>query len=91
MKQLVICPNQETGGICVLMPADCGLSIHEIALKDIPQGLPFKIIDCSEFTEEQAQLMDEFFSALEADFSEPDGYGLGYEGWIEWKAQQENE
>jgi len=27
------------------MPADCGLSIEEIAAKDVPQGLSYKIVD----------------------------------------------
>lgn len=29
----------------VLIPCDCGLSLEEIAKKDVPAGLPFWIVD----------------------------------------------
>jgi hypothetical protein len=37
------------GGVAVIIPApDCGLTIEEIAQKDVPQGRPYKIVDVSE-------------------------------------------
>jgi hypothetical protein len=33
-------------GVAVIIPApDCGLTIEEIAAKDVPAGLPYKIIN----------------------------------------------
>ena len=46
--QLIIHPNKE-GGIAVMHPAtECGLSIEEIAAKDVPQGLPHVIVSSSD-------------------------------------------
>ena len=48
MDQRIIYPT-ENGGVAVIIPApDCGLTIEEIAAKDVPSGKPFKIIDASE-------------------------------------------
>ena len=47
MNQRIIYPNDE-GGVAVLIPADCGLSIEEIAAKDVPAGKPYKIVDVSD-------------------------------------------
>ena len=48
MNQRIIYPTDE-GGVAVIIPApDCGLTIEEIAAKDVPEGKPFKIVDASE-------------------------------------------
>ena len=45
MNQRIIYPSDD-GGVCVIVPApDCGLTIEEIAAKDVPTGKPFKIVD----------------------------------------------
>ncbi len=37
------------GRVAVIVPADeCGLTIEEIAAKDVPQGVPFKIVDVTD-------------------------------------------
>jgi len=47
MKRIIY-PTPE-GGVAVIIPApECGLSIEEIAAKDVPEGVPFKIIDTEE-------------------------------------------
>jgi len=46
MNQRIIYPTDE--GVAVIVPADCGLSIEEIAAKDVPAGKPFQIVDVSE-------------------------------------------
>jgi len=39
----------EDGGVVVIIPADnCGLTVEEIAQKDVPSGRPYKIVDASE-------------------------------------------
>ena len=47
MNSRIIYPTDE-GGVAVIVPADCGLSIEEIAAKDVPAGKPYKIVDVSE-------------------------------------------
>ncbi len=48
MNQRIIYPTDE-GGVAVIIPApDCGLTIEEIAAKDVPQGKLFKIVDVSD-------------------------------------------
>jgi hypothetical protein len=44
----IIYPTDE-GGVAIIIPApECGLTIGEIAAKDVPAGKPYKIIDVSE-------------------------------------------
>jgi hypothetical protein len=46
MNSRIIYPTDD--GVAVIVPADCGLSIEEIAAKDVPAGKPFQIVDVSE-------------------------------------------
>jgi hypothetical protein len=63
--KLIIYPN-DTGGICILTPAsECGLTIEEIAAKDVPAGKPYKIIDSADIPADR-----EFRNAWTADFTE---------------------
>jgi len=44
----IIYPTPE-GGVAIIVPApDCGLTIDEIAAKDVPAGVPFKIVEADE-------------------------------------------
>lgn len=48
MNQRIIYPN-DFGGVSIIVPAqEFGLTIEEIAAKDVPAGKPYKIIDVSE-------------------------------------------
>ena len=48
MNQRIIYPTEE-GGVSIIVPApECGLTIEEIAAKDVPAGNPYKIVDVSE-------------------------------------------
>ena len=47
MNSRIIYPTNE-GGVAVIVPADCGLTIEEIAAKDVPAGKPYKIVDVSD-------------------------------------------
>jgi hypothetical protein len=65
MNQRIIYPN-DTGGICILTPApECGLSLQEIAAKDVPSGKPWKIVDAADIPATR-----EFRDAWTADFTE---------------------
>ena len=48
MQNKRIIYQNDTGGVAVLIPADCGLTIKQIAAKDVPTGKPYKIVDVSE-------------------------------------------
>ena len=53
MNQRIIYPTDE-GGVAVIVPAaECGLSIEEIAAKDVPAGKPYKIVDLSDIPEDR--------------------------------------
>ena len=47
MSQRIIYPTDD-GGVAIIIPADCGLTIEEIAAKDVPAGKPFKIVDVAD-------------------------------------------
>jgi hypothetical protein len=47
MNQRIIYQNDE-GGVAIIVPADCGLTIEEIAAKDVPAGKPYKVVDVSD-------------------------------------------
>lgn len=48
MNQRIIYPTDE-GGVVVIIPMpDCGLTVEQIAAKDVPQGKPFKIVDVAD-------------------------------------------
>ena len=48
MNQRIIYPTDD-GGVAVIVPApECGLTIEEIAAKDVPAGKTYKIVDVSD-------------------------------------------
>lgn len=38
----------DDGGVAIIIPADCGLTIEQIAAKDVPAGKAYKIVDVSD-------------------------------------------
>jgi hypothetical protein len=75
----VIYPNDD-GGVSILIPAPEALetmTIEEIAAKDAPAGKPFKIVATEDIPSDRT-----FRNAWEADFSSPDGTGMGHEAWF---------
>ena len=48
----IIYPTDD-GGVAVIIPADCGLTIDEIAAKDVPEGKPFKIVNTADILEDR--------------------------------------
>ena len=47
MDQRIIYKNDDET-ISIIIPADCGLTIEEIATKDVPEGKEYWIVDKSE-------------------------------------------
>ena len=70
MNQRIIYKT-DAGGVAVLIPADCGLTIEQIAAKDVPTGKAYKIVDVSEIPTDR-QWRDEW-TVDEADLT--DGVG----------------
>lgn len=79
MKKRIIY-STDKGGVGILIPALEALNIYsidEIAKKDVPAGVAYKIIDVADIPEERT-----FRNAWEANITEPDGVGLGYDAWF---------
>ena len=48
MNQRIIYPNDD-GGVAIIIPApECGLTIEEIAAKDVPANTTYKIVDVAD-------------------------------------------
>ena len=85
MKTFFIYPNDE-GGVVLGIPApNCNIPLSEIARKDVPPGKPFKFVTEAEVPQDHT-----FFAAFEADFSNPDGFGIGPDAWHAEQAQRGN-
>lgn len=50
--QVIIYQNNE-GGVSVVIPCDRNLTAEEIAKKDVPEGVEYKIIDDSELPDRE--------------------------------------
>lgn len=86
MTQVIIYPNDE-GWLSVVTPAlECGLTVEEIARKDVPAGKPYHIINADQLPQDNM-----FFNAWEADFSTPAGHGIGHDAWFAEQAAKETE
>lgn len=70
MNKRIIYKTTE-GGVAVITPCNCGLTIKEIAAKDVPTGRPYKIVDADEIPADR-QWRD-FWDVDEADLT--DGVG----------------
>jgi hypothetical protein len=64
-------------GIAIVIPTGV-LPIEDVAQKDVPAGVPFLYATM----EDDLPPDDDFREAWEADFSEPDGYGIGADAWF---------
>lgn len=79
-EQLIIYPDG-SGGVCVVVPSGV-LTIAEVAQKDVPVGVPYKFV-----TRDEIPLDRTFRGAWEADFSSPDGHGIGADAFFanQWR------
>lgn len=79
MAQVIIY-RADDGGVVEVNPApDCGLTIEQIALKDVPFGKPFKIVNRADLPTDQSTR--NAWSVDEADLTDGVGadYGVGSE------------
>jgi len=79
MKRIIY-PNDD-GGVSVIYPSpNTKYTIEEIALKDVPKGKPYRIIEQTDVPTDGT-----FRNAWEYDFGtldNVDGFGLGSEGFF---------
>lgn len=75
--RLVIYPNDD-GGITVMHPTqESGLTAADCAHRFVPNEKPYKYITTDDLpTDENGNYDRSFREAWEADFSNPDGYGV---------------
>ena len=78
----IIYPSPE-GGVCVIVPTG-ELPIEDVCQKDVPAGTPYLIVEDDAIPSDRS-----FRDAWEADFSNPDGHGIGPDAWFAAKAAAE--
>jgi len=71
------------GSICILH-ATGELPIEDVCQKDVPAGVPYLIVSEDDVPSDRT-----FRNAWEADFSNPDGYGIGADAYFAAKAAAE--
>ena len=70
MDKRIIYKNSD-GTVGIIIPAECDLTVEQIALKDVPTGLKYKIVDVSDISSDRT-----FRNAWTIDVSElTDGVG----------------
>ena len=79
----IIYPNT-LGGVALTISSGI-LPIEEVARKDVPAGVPYLFVTRDQLPD------DAFFDAWEADFSNPDGHGIGAEAWFAEQAAKETQ
>tara|TARA_R100000544_G_C2200047_1_gene46219 strand:+ start:491 stop:706 length:216 start_codon:yes stop_codon:yes gene_type:complete len=52
MNKRIIYKNTD-GSIGIIIPADCGLTVEQIASKDVPTGLNYKIVNVSDISSDR--------------------------------------
>jgi hypothetical protein len=75
MKKYIIFQNDD-GRVSMIIPTG-EIAIEEVARKDVPAGKPYLFVADTVVLPD-----DDFFEAWEADFSTPDGHGIGAEAWF---------
>jgi hypothetical protein len=84
MNQRIIYQN-ENGGVTIIIPTG-ELAFEEVCRKDVPAGVPYKIVDVADIPSDRT-----FRDAWEADFTNPDGVGIGADAWFAEQAAKEQE
>ena len=52
MDKRIIYKNTD-GSIGIIIPANCGLTVEQIAQKDVPTGKSYKIVDVSDISSDR--------------------------------------
>lgn len=82
MTRYIIFPNDNS--LSLISPV-ADMDVMEVARKDVPAGSPYLIVDAADLPDLA------LLAAWEADFSEPDGYGIGADAWFAEQAARQAE
>lgn len=80
MAQVIIYP--QANNVVTAVYSTGVLPIEEVCRKDVPAGVPYKIVDSADLPTDMT-----FRDAWEADFSNPDGVGIGADAWFAEQAE----
>ena len=75
--------QQPEGGVAVLVPTG-ELPIEDVCQKDVPAGTPYLVVEDDVIPSDRS-----FRGAWEADFSNPDGYGIGADAYFAAKEAEQ--
>ena len=78
----ILYQNSE-GGLSVIHPTG-ELPIEDVCQKDVPAGTPYLIVEDDVVPSDRS-----FRNAWEADFSNPDGYGIGADAYFAAKEAEQ--
>lgn len=81
MNQRIIYPFEDR--VALITPTG-ELALEEVARKDVPAGIPYRIVDEADLPPDYSE-----FDRWTADFSNPDGFGIGAEAWFAEQAAKE--
>ena len=84
MNKRIIYPKDD-GGVAIIIPTG-EIDLAEVARKDVPAGVAYKIVDVADIPSDRT-----FRNAWEADFSNPDGVGIGADAWFAEQAAKAQE
>jgi hypothetical protein len=84
MNSRIIYPSDD-GGVAILIPTG-EINLAEVARKDVPAGVAYKIVDVADIPSDRT-----FRGAWEADFTNPDGVGIGADAWFAEQAAKAQE
>ena len=71
----IIFPNPD-GSISIIIPTG-DIPFEDVCQKDVPADTPYLIVEDDVVPSDRS-----FRNAWEADFSNPDGYGIGADAWF---------
>lgn len=77
MSKIIIYINELKTPTIIIPMEDSGLAIEEIAKKDVPENVPYLILDRNDVPEDLI-----FMNAWEIDMSNPHGVGMGHAKWF---------
>lgn len=75
--KVIIYNDVEEGTLALCFPCSNIHTLEDVALKDVPAGVAYKILDVADLPES-----DIFRDAWTADLAEPDGVGMGAEAFF---------
>ena len=81
IKRIIYATSE--GGVAILIPTG-ELPVEEVARKDVPAGVPYKIIDTADVPSDRT-----FRAAWETDMTNRDGVGIGADAWFAEQAAKE--